>query len=181
MWLQTLAPQSFGNYLLQLHRVRLQVHSIFTFKPTAMWTLQFIDNIKQAKRLTCLPMHTGRQFPLGVSAPLPSDQRSDRNRTVVHVQEWKHYLPAQLELSTSWSQPRAWAKGQTEASNLCLLEKMGSNTVTNILLCPLALSTEQHTERKAGLVQLFLQHPLASRSELVKPLVHASWFCSETK
>lgn len=106
MWLKTLVPQSFGNHLLQLHCVRLQVHSIFTYKPIIMRTLQFIDNIKQTKRLTHLPKHAGRQFPLGISASLPSDQRSDRNRTVVQVQEPKTYLPAQLELSNnSWSQP----------------------------------------------------------------------------
>lgn len=175
MWLQTLAPQSFGNHSLQLHCVRLQVHSIFTYKPITVWTLQFIDNIKQTKRLTHLPKHAGRQFSLGISASLPSDQRSDRNRTVVQVQESKNYLPAQLELSTSCSQPWPWSKGQTEASNLSLLEKKGSSTGTHILLHQLALSTEQHTERKAGLLQLFLKHAFASRSELVKPLFHASW------
>lgn len=100
MWLQTLAPQSFGNHSLQLHCVRLQVHSIFTYKPITVWTLQFIDNMKQTKRLTHLPKHAGRQFSLGISASLPSDQRSDRNRTVVQVQESKNHLPAQLELCT---------------------------------------------------------------------------------
>lgn len=61
MWLQTLAPQSFGNHSLLLHCVRL--YSIFTFKPITTLSLQFIDNIKQTKRLTCCLAHRKTIFP----------------------------------------------------------------------------------------------------------------------
>jgi len=56
------------------------------------------------------------------------------NRIIPKHRESKNDLAAQLELSSSWSQPRPWSKGKTAASKLCFLEKVASNTIASTLL-----------------------------------------------
>lgn len=90
---------------------------------------------------------------------------SARNQKTTCQHSW-NWAPAGASLDPG-------QKGRQQP-HLCLLEKMASNTVTNTLLYQTAPSTEQCVERRAGLLQLFLQHPITSRTELVKSLLHAS-------